>query len=237
VPCKKDISNSGKGLASTEMANSSPFRYPKSKHKRRLAPPQRKSYRAFKPFLRKEFDGRCVYCALPDLLKGQDSFGVDHYRPQSAFPSLITEYNNLFYACNACNSRKRQFWPTPKQWEKGHFVPNPCDHVMYQHLRAANAVIQGRTETGRFSIDLLDLNDPASVEYRKLVLDVCKIMSRELKSLRETQKQLQAQIRDCKDMSRKGELESEREDLEADVRRIDEHLSQLLLYDRRETSK
>ena len=80
------------------------FRYPKAKHIRRHRPTRTyKDYRTYKKYLRKEFSGQCVYCLLPDAPKGQESFGVDHYRPVSLFAQLETSYDNLFYACNACN--------------------------------------------------------------------------------------------------------------------------------------
>ena len=80
------------------------FMYPKERHIRRLSPPKYSRYRSYKISLQEEFYCRCVYCALPDVLKGHEAFGVDHYRPRSKFPGLEVEYTNLFYSCNICNS-------------------------------------------------------------------------------------------------------------------------------------
>ena len=68
------------------------FLYPKARHIRTQTPPAFLDYRRFKPFLRVEFDARCVYCREADMMKGQESFGVDHYRPKRDFPNLTSEY-------------------------------------------------------------------------------------------------------------------------------------------------
>lgn len=143
-----------------------PFHYPKAKHQRIHTPPVYQNYRQYKPELREEFSGQCVYCRALDRVKGQESFGVDHYRPKSLFPHLANEYLNLFYACNRCNSWKGRFWPSPGQRKNQIFVPNPCEHVMFQHLRYSNGAVMGSSTAGGFTIDLLDLNDPAAVEWR-----------------------------------------------------------------------
>jgi len=205
-----------------------PFRYPKSKHLRRFSPPQRRSYKAYKSILREEFYHRCVYCTFPDLLKGQECFGTDHYRPKAAFPNLVSEYTNLFYACNVCNSRKREFWPSFEQWKKGHFVPNPCDHVMYDIMRAAGSVIEGRNETGKFAIELLDLNDSEAIQYRQLVIDLCQSMRNEVKRMNQTKEKLAAQIVGCTDVAKKNELQRQRETLEDGLQRISGNLIELL---------
>src|SRR5262249_19354003 len=149
-----------------------PFLYPKSKHRRTQQPQSYSYYPSYKPFLRAEFGRQCVYCRLPDGLKGQDSFGVDHYRPKSLFPDLQATYSNLFYACNCCNRRKGRFWPTPDETGAGEFIPNPCDHVMFDHLRFQSSRIITRSLAGKRAEKTLMLNDDESVRYRELILDM-----------------------------------------------------------------
>lgn len=123
---------------------------------------------------------------MPDCLQSQDSFGVDHYKPKARFPAAVTEYGNLFYACNSCNRRKGEFWPTERQLDDGHFIPNPCDHVMFQHLRSKpDGTIVDHTNAGRWAIELLDLNDPNVVAYRKGILAAIR-MARQTRSKCET---------------------------------------------------
>jgi hypothetical protein len=146
-----------------------PFIYPKSQHRRKLTAHSVASYKAV---LRLEFAFQCVYCRLPDGVKGQDNFGVDHYRPRSLFPALARTYSNLFYACNACNSRKKDFWPSSKERRDGRFIPNPCDHVMFQHLRYKGARVEPHSPAGEHTKNLLMLNDEESLQYREFVLSI-----------------------------------------------------------------
>jgi hypothetical protein len=110
---------------------------------------------------------------MPDAPKTPAAFGVDHYRPKSRpeFTSLATVYENLFYACNCCNSRKGKHWPTDEQWKRGEFIPNPCEHVMFQHLRYNDARVDTRSAAGRHADKILALNDEESVKYREFILD------------------------------------------------------------------
>jgi hypothetical protein len=142
-------------------------------HARTEQPIQHKNYKSFKPTLRREFRKKCVYCCAPDAGKTY-SYGVDHYRPQSLFPDLTCNYNNLFYACNSCNSRKRAFWPQPIDKRAGRFIPNPCEHQMYKHLRYREGTVEPQSAAGRFAVALLDLNEPDSVKYRESVLMLLK---------------------------------------------------------------
>jgi hypothetical protein len=145
------------------------FAYPKTRHTRTQNPPRFENYRSYKPFLRTEFEGRCVYCEHPDAIKGIASFGADHYRPKRHFPSLENEYLNLYYCCNSCNSRKGSYWPKPEV-EATAFVPNPCEHEMFAHLRYNGAVVEAKSDAGKFSVYLLDLNGEVVVGWRAGVL-------------------------------------------------------------------
>lgn len=210
------------------MTKVSPFRYPKSKHTRKLSPLPQSSYRKYKPFLREEFGSRCVYCTLSDLLKGQESFGVDHYKPKKKFPSLETEYSNLFYACNVCNSRKGDFWPSSEQLANRHFVPNPCDHIMYDCLGAAGPFIKAKNSTGKFALDILDLNDPRTVRYRQMVIDVCSALNTEVGSMDKMKRALVSKIRKCSDDVEKDILLDELDKLESRLQRVQGQLCDLV---------
>ena len=144
----------------------SPFRYPKVKHRRTQRPPVYTDYRRYKPHLRVEFSGQCVYCRGLDVNK-HEAFGVDHYRPSSLFPHLATEYLNLFYACNRCNSLKRAYWPSSAEKKAGVFVPNPCEHVMWEHLRYSDGAVNGESPAGEYTVEHLLLNDEGVVTYRR----------------------------------------------------------------------
>ena len=61
----------------------------------------------------------------------------------------------LFYACNCCNRRKGNYWPGDFEEIHEHFIPNPCDHVMFEHLRYNDAKVDEQSETGNFTIEHL----------------------------------------------------------------------------------
>lgn len=141
------------------------FAYSKSRHTRTQTPYPYSHYARFKPPLQKEFASRCVYCREPDSIRGVNTFGVDHYRPQAHFGALVNEYLNLYYCCNTCNTWKSDYWPWNR--EATHFIPNPCDHEMFQHMRYRNdGSVEGRTEAGIGAIETLHLNDTVTVKWR-----------------------------------------------------------------------
>lgn len=203
-----------------------PFSYSDSRHLRTQKPDRFSDYKRYKPFLRIEFERKCVYCRLPDGLKGEESFGVDHYRPASQFPGLDCEYENLFYACNACNWRKGDFWPSPWQAAEACFIPNPCDHRMAEHLRFEASRVEPVTATGRFAIATLFLNHTSQVEYRDFVLRSIDRCLRERDAIRSTLAQLDARIVSSQDLERhwmladRSALQSRLDRLRTDLERL-----------------
>jgi hypothetical protein len=142
------------------------FAYPKTRHQRTQKPGPFSTYQKYKPALRLEFEDRCVYCRTPAPSRGIDQFGVDHYRPQQLFPDLATEYANLYYCCNTCNRWKGPYWPNAA-FEATDFIPNPCDHVMFQHIHARpDGTIVPKTRAGAVMVSLLHLNDEMSIRWR-----------------------------------------------------------------------
>lgn len=204
---------------------STPFLYPQARHRRKQQPPLYSSYASYKPWLKREFVSQCVYCRLPDGLKGDDGFGVDHYRPQSKFPELVTAYTNLFYACNCCNRRKGAFWPTDDQQRVRHFLPNPCDHVMFEHLRYRAARVETRSPAGELAERLLMLNDENSIKYRELVLEVIASLEARGRRLQETIRRIDR--RSIQHPEQADQCAAERASTMQDLARIQQHLSQV----------
>lgn len=152
------------------------FDFPKTQHTRVFKPRQFKNYRTYKPYLQREFARSCVYCRQPDTSAPNLNFGVDHYRPKGIprFAKLLCTYSNLYYCCGLCNSRKNNDWPFDEV--AGARFVNPCDHVMFAHLRfdAATGRIEPKSLNGRHMETLLQLNEPASVQYRKNTLNIIR---------------------------------------------------------------
>lgn len=165
-----------------------PFVYPKSRHVRTVKAPKLSSYRRYKKYLRKEFLGQCIYCRMPDSVMGLAQFGADHYLPQSRYPHLATTYSNLFYCCNSCNSYKGDAPPvgTPPDV----FVPNPCDYVMYAHMRFKHARVEHVTKAGKYTVELLDLNEESLVARREDNLHMIDVLEMSMADLRAAEKNL-----------------------------------------------
>jgi hypothetical protein len=170
------------------------FRYPKLKHVRTQSPPNYQDYHKYKPYLQKEFKHACIYCMITDTLPKADNFGVEHYLPKKMFPQLSMVYSNLYYACNCCNRRKSNFYPSPNQVKLGQFIPNPCDHIMFDHLRYDGHIVKGHSQTGKFAVDLLDLNDEKSLEYRSNVLLLLESLNNSIEKIRQTISKLEKRI-------------------------------------------
>jgi hypothetical protein len=202
-----------------------PFLYPKSRHRRTQQPQGYSYYPSYKPFLRLEFGHQCVYCRLPDGMKGQDAFGVDHYRPKSLFPDLGTVYSNLFYACNCCNRRKGKFWPTIDQMRAGEFIPNPCDHVMFDHLRFQSARVVTRSPAGERADKTLMFNDDESVQYREFILGLIELAEQQRNRLRETLRTIEQQSELYPD--RREALSQEKQSVDDELIKIEEYLRRI----------
>ena len=132
-----------------------PLSYPTRKIRRVVPLKKYKTYSKYKPYLKEEFGRQCIYCRKVDVDLDPSAFHVDHYKPKSLYPHLKTEYTNLFYSCAHCNIFKNDHPSSNAQDE----IPNPCSHVMSQHLRFSGDQIDGLTENGKFTEELLRLND------------------------------------------------------------------------------
>ena len=201
-----------------------PFSYPKARHARSETPGAYADYRRYKPFLQIEFERKCVYCRTPDTMKGYEGFGVDHYRPKKKFPSFSTVYSNLFYCCNQCNTRKGEYWPIPSL-ETTHFIPNPCDHVMFANLQFKGAEVHPKSQAGIIAIDYLDLNDDASLEHRQLVnfaLDMFESKRKEIQGLIEgvAAKRAAGEKSAHEATAARNKLQRQLSEVEANIRRL-----------------
>ena len=63
----------------------------------------------YRPYLQKDFQGRCCYCNMPEDLVTVP-YHVEHFIPEKAFKGirdeLKTDYNNLMWSCPKCNLSK-----------------------------------------------------------------------------------------------------------------------------------
>jgi 5-methylcytosine-specific restriction endonuclease McrA len=150
------------------------FDYPNRQDQRRHGPAAYAAYESYRPWLRDEFEFRCVYCLKRETW-GQitSEFELDHFEPKSLNPQLALDYLNLVYACRRCNLVKR-----------AQTVANP-----FRLLRAtrATALADGSLrphdrDTQRL-IRQLDLNSPQLIFWRVMwmrIVDLAKDCDRDL---------------------------------------------------------
>jgi hypothetical protein len=148
------------------------FNYPDQPHRRKHGPSGYEDYTSYKDWLRDEFAFRCVYCLRRErwFPNGQDAFGVEHVRPKgvAAYQQLERDYENLVYACNACNSRKQR-----------QLLLDPCATAFGQHLRVdETGKIQGITTEGKYLVDILALDRPEQEEVRVRYLRLLSLHQR-----------------------------------------------------------
>jgi hypothetical protein len=140
-----------------------PFVYPDSAHVRLHGPYGYSDYQRFRPWLRDEFRFRCVYCLKREqwgLVRRQ--YDLDHFLPQAHSPAGVLDYDNLLYACSACNSAKGK-----------EIVPNACECMLHgQVFVNEDGTIEGRTTNSRRLIRMLGLDDAEYREFRRMWIDV-----------------------------------------------------------------
>lgn len=143
-----------------------PFAYPESPHARKHGPEGLVQYQSYKDWLRDEFTFRCVYCLERERWypNGHAGFGVDHVMPkgQECYAHLLCHYPNLVYACNRCNSAKRD-----------KLLINPCEVGFAAHIRVHDdGEIEGITTEGKRVVnDLgLDLRGPTATRLEQITI-------------------------------------------------------------------
>jgi hypothetical protein len=201
-----------------------PFVYPKAIHVRRERPPHFSRYQRYKPFLQREFERKCVYCRMPDSMKGYESFSVDHYRPKRPFALLSTSYSNLFYCCKPCNDRKGRYWPS-KARERMEFIPNPCDHVMFSHLRYVAANVAAKSVAGAKAVEILDLNEDECTRFRAFILDSLEVHEAKRNDLVRARDELKA-ARDAGTFA-SADVDAALARLERDLVKVSSHMDRL----------
>ena len=98
---------------------------------------------------------------------------------------------------------------------------------MFDHLKYQGALVVGRTEAGKFTINLLNLNDDETVEYRQMLIDLAKVIEEKVRRLRLTIKELDKMIKVKKNKQRHNELKSIREDQAGDLVKLESHLKKI----------
>lgn len=113
---------------------------------------------------------RCEYCRVQQTFDPLP-FGIDHIRSQ--YHHGLTVADNLCLACFQCNCFKAVnvagFDRLTNQLSS---LFNPRRDDWKEHFEVQLATIIGRTQAGRTTVDVLRINLPERVEFRRLLLQM-----------------------------------------------------------------
>ncbi|MBY0227884.1 MAG: hypothetical protein K2W96_01255 [Gemmataceae bacterium] len=147
-----------------------PFAYPGDDRLRRHGPSGYADDSDYKPWLRDEFDYRCVYCLcrerwFPD---GHRSCSIDHLLPRSTAGDTPAGHDGLVYACSICNS-----------FRKAALLPQDPSLALAPHLRVhPDGSIQALTLVGAAFVLHCALDRVDLTAFRKLILDTLGLLQR-----------------------------------------------------------
>ena len=168
----------------------------------RSTPPQQTRYGDYKPFLKKDFCGRCAYCNLLDETI-TTPFEVDHFIPRAVFKhgrmDLDTDYTNLVYSCKKCNNAKRQ------QFSGDIHSANPTNELFYDPTMVDYNDIFYRNNFG--AIDSDDDKGKKSITRLKLYRPI-HILAWICEELNDTAEKLEAAIKVESETGRRQTLEA-----------------------------
>ena len=153
------------------------FDYPNSRSERRHGPTGYASYKAYLPWLRDEFDFRCVYCLKREKW-GQvtGDFEIDHFEPQKLSPERRADYENLVYACRRCNSVKLD-----------QSIAGPFDLLSAERIRILpDGVLHALDDETRRLVRQLDLNSPRLQQWRVMWMRIVALAEERDRDLWET---------------------------------------------------
>lgn len=129
-------------------------------------------YTAFRSFVREDFRQCCAYCLLHEFwMGGEANFELDHFRPVSKFPHLVSSFYNLYYACHVCNHTKHNHWPSEEFAQRGIQLVDLCQDEFDQHYHLhADGNLEPLTESAHYTLLLLRLNSPHLVRLRAFAM-------------------------------------------------------------------
>ncbi len=178
------------------MIDATSFKYPAKPHRYRHGPNGYERYSSYRPWLRDEFDFRCVYCLFRErwcpILKLQ----IDHFIPQILDRSKTTSYSNLIYACPTCNTLK-----------SSHRLPSPLKALTSKAISVnEDGTIQATTTEARRIVRILGLDSPEFNEWRRLIIDIvamaAKVANRSKSPQRKLYRELLGYPTDLPDLSK-----------------------------------
>jgi 5-methylcytosine-specific restriction endonuclease McrA len=133
--------------------------------------PQKRHYGNYLQELRIDFIYSCAYCGITEFEAQGIRMTIDHYEPRRFYPKLENDYGNLMYCCDRCNTLKGDRNPSLSHRERGLRFFRPDQDYRHEHFSGSEEApfrLNGRTPTGDFTIEFLDLNRQKLVKLREI---------------------------------------------------------------------
>lgn len=108
---------------------------------------------------------------------------------------------------------------------EGEFIPNPCDHVMFDHLRFQLSRVTTRSSAGERAEKTLMFNDEESVKFREFVLGMIELTEQKKIRLQDTLTKIEEQS--LAHPNQNTMLTNEKMSVEAELAKIDDYLRRL----------
>lgn len=121
---------------------------------------------ARRELVRERAQHRCEYCRLPQSAAPFFLFHVEHIRARQH--GGRDDPANLALACPDCNAHKGPNLVSVDPESGDRIVPlfNPRADSWNEHFTHDGPLLVGRTPTGRATVALLNMNEPARVKMR-----------------------------------------------------------------------
>ena len=123
------------------------------------------NFRKLKPELLEKFNNKCVYCGVK--LYEAMMADIEQFYPKSIYPDLALNTDNLLISCKACNMIKSDNFPLDDNGNP--LLIHPVNEKFSDHIiQLENGYLEGKTERGQVTIDILQLNRGSLIEQRVL---------------------------------------------------------------------
>lgn len=120
-------------------------------------------------FIAQRANERCEYCQIPADFS-PESFEIEHIAPLSK--GGTNELDNLAWACGGCNSRKGgRTYGVDTVTQKPAPLFHPRTDYWDEHFgwHDSDTQVEGRTATGRVTVETLELNRKGLINLRKVL--------------------------------------------------------------------